>query len=216
MALLIKRSPGGVSTQKAAGTSGAASRPAPIDILNPDSRKQAFAALFADESKPVQAKVTAMGNAPALKAIMDTVKDVMALRAMEQMATGSDEVSSKMLGQLSDRAAKLMGDAVKQMSVQVDKIKQQAEMIASTGNNSRSRGMYGGNAGGSTPEVVRKRGLTTTDKNELMNVIATCKDVSAASELMSKSASASAAGAADATGAGVAAGAGAGAATANP
>ena len=63
-ALLVKRSPGGRYTPKP--VAGATEKSEPIDILAPDSRKKAFAALYVDESKLVQKKVDSARQKQAL------------------------------------------------------------------------------------------------------------------------------------------------------
>src|SRR6185369_11837898 len=70
-ALLIKRSQNGMYTPKQPTTKPAAgSKPAPIDITQPDARKEAMLALFNDESKAGLAKVDSLKKQKSLKPVM--------------------------------------------------------------------------------------------------------------------------------------------------
>jgi len=172
MALLVKRSPGGRYVPKP--VPGAGERPQPIDIIVPDSRKQAFAALYTDESKLVQGRVDSVKQKQALKPMMDLTRDLLDLRAVEIAGTGSPARTGKMLGEISDQAARLMGDGLNRMSTAVDK-------IAKTANESYDSTVPG-NGYGQPQTVVSKRGLTSTDKSTLTEVIANCKDIEMAAE----------------------------------
>jgi hypothetical protein len=91
---------------------------------------------------------------------------------------GSDHGSSKMLGEISDQAAKLMGDAVKSMTGVVDKIAKTANEAYDTA--PRNTGY------GQGQSVISKRGLSSTDKKTLEDVVATCKDIEGAAEQLAQ------------------------------
>ena len=177
-ALLIKRSRGQTYVPKAAGAAANSAagtdvkdKPQPIDIIETDSRKKAFEALYNDESKAVAAKAASAKGKQNLKQIMDVLNDVLDLRAVELAGTGTDDGTKKMVGDLSDSAGKLMGDAVKTMSTTVEK-------ISTTANQTTTRKQN--NNYGPDQNIVTKRGLTSADKNTLGDIIVTCKDVEAA------------------------------------
>src|SRR5205814_10400844 len=99
---------------------------------------------------------------------------VLDLRAVELAGTDGDDGSKKMLAAVSDQAAKLMGDGIKTLGATVDRIGKTAnETYTSTPSN---------NAYGRGDTVVSKRGLSSTDKKTLADVIATCKDVELSSD----------------------------------
>ena len=149
-ALLIKRSPGAKYSPKA--SADAKEKPEPIDIIVADSRKKAFTALYTDEAKSVQAKVDSVKTKQALKPIMDVVREVLDFRAVELAGTDADDGSKKMLAEISDQTAKLMGEGIKTLGATVDRIAKTAnETYTSTPSN---------NAYGRGDTVVSKRGLS--------------------------------------------------------
>jgi methyl-accepting chemotaxis protein len=176
-ALLVRRSRGQNYIPKTS-TADSKEKPAPIDILAEDSRRKAFAALFADESRATSSKVESIKNKQSLKPIMDVLHDVLDLRAVELAGTDSDEQSKKMVGEVADHAGKLMDEAIKNLSATVEKINTTANQSTQHRKNS---------AYGSGEMVISKRGLSSTDKNTLEDVIATTKDIESAVDQMSAS-----------------------------
>jgi hypothetical protein len=170
LALLVKRSPGGRYTPKQplAGTTG---KPAPIDILNLQTRKDAMAALFNDESKPALAKVESLKKQKALKPVMDGIRDLSTLRALELAATESDAATKQAISQLGSHANQLMADALKNMSTKVEQIATNANK---TTNSQQTL------PDGRVEVVINKQGLNSTDKAALKDVIATCTNIGTA------------------------------------
>ena len=80
-ALLVKASPSGKYIPKAGGE--------PIDILDPDSRKNAFNALREDMTKTVQPKYQAAMDGTTLPPMMNVLPSVLDLGYLEYAATGS-------------------------------------------------------------------------------------------------------------------------------
>jgi hypothetical protein len=170
-ALLIKRSTNGVYTPKLpqAGADGSrGGKGAPIDIIDPKSRKDAMAALFNDESKQGLAKVESLKKQKTLKPVMEGIRDLATLRALEMAATDSDATTKQALSQLGSHANQLMGDALKTMAAKVDQIARQANET-----NTQQK-TY---SDGRVENVTSKRGLTSVDQSALKDVIATCMNI---------------------------------------
>ena len=79
-----------------------------------------------------------------------------------------------MLAEISDQAAKLMGEAVRNLTGVVDKVAKTANETYDSG--PRNTGY------GQAQSVPMKRGLSSTDRQSLEDVIATCKDIEKAAE----------------------------------
>lgn len=174
MSLLIKRAPGGryvpkqPTSQPAAG--GTAARPGPIDIIEATSRKQALAALYNDESKASLPKIRSLSQQTTMPPLVEAIKLAGDLRSLEVAATGADAQSKTMVADLGERAGKLMADAVKTMSDEVEKIFRTAnETLTDPNDPSVVPG-----------QQVQKRGLTSTDMNTLRDVNNTCVQIASA------------------------------------
>lgn len=166
-AVLIGKSPGGRYVPKqppgTGAAAGGATRGGPIDIVEPATRKEAFAALFNDEYKLAQTKIQASLKQTSLNPLVESLKTAAGLRNMELAATGKDDTVKGVIDQLGSRAAALMLEEVKKMSTEVEKI--------STTANQTSTDAYVNPARGSSVVSTQKRGLTTTDSRTLTSVV---------------------------------------------
>jgi hypothetical protein len=170
-ALLVKRSTNGMyqPKQPSAPSAGASpGRAAPIDIIDPNSRKDAMLALFNDESKTVLAKAESLKKQKSLPPVADGIKQLGQLRALELAATGSDATCKQAVADLGSHANQLMQAELKKMGEQVEKIARQAN---ETHSSQQTR------ADGTIEVVTSKRGLTSVDQNALKTVINTCKNI---------------------------------------
>jgi hypothetical protein len=170
-ALLIKRSSGGMYAPKQpqAGADGSRGpKPERIDITDPKNRKDAMAALFNDESKQGLARVESLKKQKTLKPVMDGIRDLSTLRALELAATESDTTTKQALSQLGSHANQLMSDALKNLSTKVDQI---AKLANESSTQTRTL------SDGRVENVTTKRGLTSADQSALKDVIATCRNI---------------------------------------
>jgi len=166
LSLLIHKSPGGSYQPRQPTTRpvDANGKPTPINIIDMNQRGEAMNALLADETKVVSAKIEPLTKQNTLPPLMEGIKQIGDLRAIEMAATGKDEASKQLVGSLADHAAELMSNAIKTMSANVDEIQKHAD-------ESTSSGMY---------NVTTRAGLTSTDRNTLNEIINTAKNISSA------------------------------------
>jgi hypothetical protein len=182
-ALLIRRSPAGQYTPKSGSTTqpavaGRVSKAPPIGIVDPETRKAAMAALFEDELKVATPKIQAVTKQPSLPPLMNSINDVHQLRLLELAASGQDSRTSQLFAALDNRAGQLMGDAVKTMAQQVEKISKSA----SDGPPSHlEESPYGGRR-----TVTNRNGLSSSDKDTLNEVIDTSHKIVDACEEFAK------------------------------
>lgn len=120
---LIRKSRGFVYTPKASKERG---KVQPIELLDVEKRKDAFAALFEDEWTAAGGKVEALKRKQGLSSIMEAVKLVATVAPFEQAATGSVTQTRKSLTELGDSARTQMEDFLTQQSKRVDEISKQA------------------------------------------------------------------------------------------
>src|SRR5688572_20637109 len=92
----------------------------PIPYIEPDDRKRAFAALFADEMAVVAPKVKAATNANGLPPIIDAIKSIGDLRALEVAATGSSAQTKAISGDLGAHAHQLIAGTLGPMERRVE------------------------------------------------------------------------------------------------
>jgi effector-binding domain-containing protein len=98
----------------------------PIDILEADSRKKAIAALFIDELAATEAVVKAARQAKSVTQILQALPAIRNVRWIEMAATGKDEKSKVMVGDLATKAKTLLETALKEMKQTIDDIERSA------------------------------------------------------------------------------------------
>jgi hypothetical protein len=115
VAMLIKASAGTLKyTPKTKADK--ADKPEPIDIVDPDSRKKALAALAKDMLTARQPKVDAAMKSTNFAQINAAGKDLADVKAVEIAQTGAVGDSKQVMGDLGNHATKLIGDAMDGMS----------------------------------------------------------------------------------------------------
>jgi len=160
----------------------------PIDVGDPEKRKDAFAALFAEQKGEVEPKLKAAKDAKSLPPVVDALQAAGGLRNLELAATDDDAQVKAMVQDLTARAQKMMADAVKNMTDTVNQIEESANRLQEVMTPVRApAGGLGGVGGAYAERSYKKRGLTTPDMQDLRRVIADCKKlVPAAKELSDK------------------------------
>jgi len=103
-------------------------KPQPIDIVDPDSRKLAFAAMETDMMAVAKPKVDAALKSTTLTEVAQEAKDpsLAALRPVEIAATGSDTESKQMLGDLGHHAYAMMDAPLDKL---LDRVKKDVDAI---------------------------------------------------------------------------------------
>jgi hypothetical protein len=91
----------------------------PIDIVSPDSRPQAFAALFADTLASLRPRVRAALRADTLPPTIALIQPVIDMGAMEYQATGAADETRQILTELGDHARVLMSREIRRLGFRV-------------------------------------------------------------------------------------------------
>jgi len=150
----------------AAAAAARAQAAQPIPFIEPADRKRAFAALFADEFASVEPKVKAATKASGLPPVVDALKSIGDLRAVEIAATGTSAKTKSITGDLGAHAHQLISGTLTPMERRVEECwnsaRRQTVSQGSDGNTYRQPGMWG---------------LNSTEQNDLKAVIATCEKV---------------------------------------
>jgi len=122
--MLIKQSKGPAYTPKPVPPDK--TRPAPIDILDPESRKRAFAAMLADELAANEAKLAEAKAAKTLGPVAAVFKPLAAMEGLELAAAGDAVKIRAIEGDLADRAKRNIADALRALSKRVGEIDKDA------------------------------------------------------------------------------------------
>ena len=154
------------------GAKAGAAPSGPIDITDPEKRKEAFAAMFAEQKQQVAPKLKAGTAAKSLPPLVEALQATGPLRTLELAATGEDAEAKAMVQDLSQRAQKMMGDALKQMTTAVTEIEAAANDYRPVA--TAVRNPLGG-AGVMMERGYRKRGLMTPDVQELKRIVSDCQ-----------------------------------------
>jgi hypothetical protein len=111
---------------KATTGSAAGTLPAPIDIVEPLSRKFAFVALFTDLVTVAKPQVERAEKMTTLPPIMEVATQLADIRPVEIAGTGADTRSKQLLKQVGEHASTLMTTALKSVDSQVATMSKQA------------------------------------------------------------------------------------------
>ncbi|MEA2709401.1 MAG: hypothetical protein QOF78_2002 [Phycisphaerales bacterium] len=139
----------------------------PIPYIEAADRKRAFAAMLIDEMAVVDPKVKAATKSEALPPIIDAIKSLGDLRAVEIAAKGTSTETKGLSADLGTHAHHLISDTIRPMSKRVEECWRSASRYSISGN-----------------DVNGLWGLTSAEQYDLKAVIATCEKVQpVASEL---------------------------------
>jgi hypothetical protein len=165
--MLVRKSPGLKYTVRPKG----GGKPETLDILDEAQRKQALAALYADEEAAAAPKIKAAENAKTMPIIIEGLKTVSKLGMLEQVVNGSDEKTAAAAKELGTHAQTLMTDAVRSISGDVQKLTLSANSVT---RQSDGNGGY----------IMVKRGLSPVETRALRSDVDTgSKIADAAKEL---------------------------------
>jgi hypothetical protein len=161
--------------------------PKPISLLDLSLRKSAFEALLPDVQAEVTAKAKAARGAKNLVPIVEAVRSIGDLRAVELMAEkeDADTVSQKLADDLAGEAKTLMGEALQPMDKRVKAIDDDANTIVATYSAYTQQGGGGVSSRigpamgptGNTQVTYHKKGIDTNANRELKSIIDTCSKI---------------------------------------
>lgn len=164
MSLLMSRSERLVYTTRSGDAPGRE-----IDIVN--DRKAALEALLADELAAYEPKIRAAKEKKSIAEVLETVKGVEPIAAVERAATGStrrtDELRSGFVGQVET----LLDDALVELDRRADDVETRARALIAVPQEIR--------AGQAPPKTmkVKKTGLSPADEAALKGVMDTCREI---------------------------------------
>jgi hypothetical protein len=162
MALLIRRSRGLLYTP---GIPKKLKLP-PIDIVEPDSRKKALAALLTDELELATPKVNAAMNGRSLPAIADALQQLRGLDELERGVGGGEE-AHRMVVDLRTRGLTVMAQTVQVMNARTEEITRSANELVRVPVDTLVNGQL------ITTTQLRKRGLVNNDRRDLTEIVRT-------------------------------------------
>lgn len=123
-------SPKAAATPAGKGAGGAAAgektKPAPIDILDPESRRRAFAAMLGDELAANEEKLSAAKSAKTLGPVAAVFKPLATMEGLELAASGDAVKVRAIEADLADRAKRTISDALRALSKRVGEIDKEA------------------------------------------------------------------------------------------
>jgi hypothetical protein len=205
--LLVKRSPGMTYKRKSPGAQpSGGDDDNKIDITDRDKRKEAFAALAADEQAALQPKAKAAAAGKSLRPIAEMLKSLDDLRNAEMAASGTSEtpLAAALVAPLAKHAKELTDKELLNQKATVDKIERSANQIEEAGGVGRSRGsnvrvgpdgrILGpapGQPGNPRDPIIvekryKKRGLQGMDMQTLKGVIETCQNIERANKQLAE------------------------------
>ena len=174
----VPRTTGGPATRPAGAKIDATVKPQagqpqqPIPIIEEADRKRAFAAMFADEMAVVDPKVQAATKANNLPPVIDAIKSLGDLRAIDIAANGSAAQTKALGADLGAHAHELIATTMAPMDKRVEECWNSASRTTVT--------QYSD----ARPQAPGLWGLTSIEQNDLKAIISTCEKVQpVASEL---------------------------------
>jgi hypothetical protein len=181
---LIRRSRGLAYTPKHVPKGQAAKRE-PIDVIDPEKRKAALRAMFADDMIELAPKIQAAKAGKTLPPALKAMEAARELAPLELAANGSADQVNGVVEELKQSCKDLLGHAMERTAKRVDQITQMAndpEVV---------RQVYPNPLGGFEVQVAeRARGLKRQDIGQLKALADTCDEVSAGGKAVARAAGA--------------------------
>ena len=171
---LIRRSRGLVYTPKRE-VKGQPGKRDPIDIVDPEKRKAALRAMFADEMAELAIRVKAAKATPTLPPALKAMQAARELTTLELAANGSADQVNGVIEILKDSCKDLLNRTMEKTTKRVDQITQMA-------NDTEVVGGFDGEVG------ERRRGLKRQDVGDLKALADTCDQVVAGGKAVAQAA----------------------------
>ncbi|HWE04157.1 MAG TPA: hypothetical protein VG326_17250 [Tepidisphaeraceae bacterium] len=176
-AVLIRKSTGIHYAPKAANQRVKGAKPAElvtIDILEPDARKQALAALWQDEKDAAQAAIDAATGTDnkSMQAVLDATPMVAHLRDYDLAAHGNDEMSKKIAGEIAAHGRDLLTEMIEKLTIRLD-------VVAGKANEVEKVKMQGG-------DRWKRHGLEDREPAELKEIEVKADKIAAAVKVLSQ------------------------------
>ncbi|HEY7120499.1 MAG TPA: hypothetical protein VH475_28200 [Tepidisphaeraceae bacterium] len=171
-ALLLKQSRAFAYMPK---TSADKTRPAPIDLLDRESRKRAFLALYLDELTAAEPLLATAKSAKSLGPIAAACPTLAKLEGIERAGTGDVTRTRQLRDQLTETTKKTVADALRGLAKQVGVIDKEANTFVEFYEDRQDPTAR-------FPRVIRekaykKKGLNEVQTNQLQEVNRTCDQI---------------------------------------
>ena len=175
---LIRRSRGLAYTPKKVARGA---RAEPLDIVQPEARKAALRALFADEMGELAPKAAAAREADTLPPKLKAIQAARELADLELAANGSADQVNGTVDELKQGAKDLLARAMEKSTKRVDQITTMAN------DTERVRRVVPGFRGFPEVEAVdKRRGLRRQDVTDLKKIADTCDEITAGAKALAQ------------------------------
>lgn len=146
----------------------------PIDLVDPESRHRALAALFVDEMAPVLPKVEAAKDAKTVAPMIAAMAAAREMEYLELAANSSADQINGMVEGLKEQGKTMLEKVVEKATKRVDRITERANETENVKQIiPNSRGGY------RTVLIPKRRGVDRDDITELKGIIDACDEVMA-------------------------------------
>lgn len=144
--------------------------PEPIDLVNPDSRKQALATFYQEEKTAADPRIEAAENGDSVQAVLDVGPVLSRLRTLDFAVNGSDDATRQTADTIANHGRDLLSRMTDKMGIRVDVIS--GKVLA--WDKYRMRGT----------DVWRRHGWEGTEENELKKMIEKTSKILMAAKIM--------------------------------
>jgi hypothetical protein len=141
----------------------------PFPLTDLEQRKPAFNALRADVQAELEPKVKAAKDAKSLVPVIDVMRSVGDLRALEQLTSGDNKVTDQMIKDMATHASDLMSTEVTKLDGEDAAIDGNAHQTVMTHVPVRTSNGITSSSGGPMQTAYRYKGLSANDKKTLGN-----------------------------------------------
>jgi hypothetical protein len=172
--LLVHHSPGLAYTPKHLD---AGQVPGRISLLDPSQRDAAFKALLFDQLTEMAPKVKAASRGTTMGPIVQLIRSLGDLRAVEVTVTGKTKQSDEMLVTMADRAHALM-------DAEVDRLAPAEQTISRNAHQKTTHTLIQRDSQGTVvgqTSTITSRGLFSNDIRNLKEIASTCQQIASAS-----------------------------------
>ncbi len=149
----------------------------PIDLMDHDRRKDAFAAMLDDDLSALSPKLKAAVVSQNLTQIWPVLEQVVGLDQLDVIAYGNDDKTTQVSNSLLDHSRNLLTNALKGMWSRVDDIDKHANYVTNTPSTVVINGQY------VTQNISKKNGLSGQNRRDLGDDITTCQKIHDAAEV---------------------------------
>jgi hypothetical protein len=153
----------------------------PVDVVDPDSRQKALAALFVDEVGPLLPKVEAAKNATSVVPMVKLMQAAREVEYLERAANGSADQVGGIVQTLGEQGRAMLAKVVERATKRVDRITtlanemEQVAQVVPLNNGSYQRVL-----------IPKRRGIKNDDVTELKGIIDALDEVVAQAKALAQ------------------------------